>query len=158
MRSRIMIGLATVALVSGGLPGAAVVAAEPAPAQFRAYWVDAFGEGLYSRAEVEKLVAAPKAANMNAIVAQIGRRGDCLCNRASMPRTQAAIAPLPYDPLDTLIASQLTDGTGWFGFVDLAPGRYKIKLDGSEVHGHRVIVFTVAAGGLTTLQIRPNDR
>lgn len=102
MRSRIVVALATVGLVLGVLPGVAV-GAEPRPAQFRAYWVDAFGEGLFNRAEVEKLVAAVKAANMNAIVAQVGRRGDCFCNRAAMPRTQANIAPLPYDPLDTLI-------------------------------------------------------
>ncbi|MBA2253668.1 MAG: family 10 glycosylhydrolase [Chloroflexi bacterium] len=102
MRNRIVVTLATVALVLGALPGVAL-GVEPAPGQFRAYWVDAFGEGLYDRTEVEKLVAATKAANMNAIVAQVGRRGDCFCNRAVMPRTQAAIAPLPYDPLDTLI-------------------------------------------------------
>ncbi|HYO52391.1 hypothetical protein [Archangium sp.] len=52
-------------------------AQEPSPAQFRAYWVDAFGEGLYTPAQIDKLVAAAKATNMNAIVAQVGRRGDC---------------------------------------------------------------------------------
>jgi uncharacterized lipoprotein YddW (UPF0748 family) len=102
MRERIVVGLVTVLLVLGLLPSVAVGAESP-PAQFRAYWVDAFGEGLFNRAEVEKLVAATKAANLNAIVAQVGRRGDCFCNRALMPRTQANIAPLPYDPLDTLI-------------------------------------------------------
>lgn len=72
------------------------------PSEFRAYWVDAFGPGLYTEAEIEKLVADAKAANMNAIVAQIGRRGDCFCNRAAMPRTEANIAPYPFDPLRTL--------------------------------------------------------
>jgi uncharacterized lipoprotein YddW (UPF0748 family) len=89
------------------LPGSA--RAEGAP-QFRAYWVDAFGEGIYTRAEVEELVAAAVAGNFNALVVQVGRRGDCFCNRASMPRTQAAIAPLPYDPLDTLI--EVAHGAG----------------------------------------------
>jgi uncharacterized lipoprotein YddW (UPF0748 family) len=71
---------------------------------FRALWVDAFGEGIFNEAEVTKLVNAGKAMNINALVVQIGRRGDCFCNRASMPRTQAGITPRPYDPLDAIIA------------------------------------------------------
>ena len=102
MRRRMTMIVATVVLALGLMPQ--MVLAEDQPREeFRAYWVDAFGEGLFTPAEVEKLVASVKAANLNAIVAQVGRRGDCFCNRASMPRTQAAIAPLPYDPLDTLI-------------------------------------------------------
>ena len=72
--------------------------------ELRAYWVDAFGEGIFNDAEITKLVTATKAANLNALVVQVGRRGDCFCNKASMPRTQAGIAPRPYDPLDSLIA------------------------------------------------------
>lgn len=82
------------------------LAAEPAmaaKAEFRAFWVDAFGPGLYNETEIDKLVTDVKAANMNAVVAQIGRRGDCFCNLAAMPRTQAAISPAPFDPLQTLI-------------------------------------------------------
>lgn len=92
-----------------------VPAVEPAFAQttrseFRAYWVDAFGAGMFSEAEIDRLVAAAKAANMNAIVAQIGRRGDCFCNRAIMPRTQAFIAPMPFDPLQSLITKAHAEG------------------------------------------------
>lgn len=72
-------------------------------AQFRAYWVDSFGPGLYTEAEIDQLVADTKAANMNAIIAQVVRRGDCLCNRSNMPRTEAEIDPYPFDPLQTLI-------------------------------------------------------
>jgi len=78
--------------------------ARAATSEFRALWVDAFGEGIFNDAEVTKLVNAAKAANINALVVQVGRRGDCFCNRASMPRTQAGIAPRPYDPLDAIIA------------------------------------------------------
>jgi uncharacterized lipoprotein YddW (UPF0748 family) len=81
-----------------------------AQSEFRAYWVDAFGEGIFNEAEITKLVAQTKAANLNALVVQIGRRGDCFCNRAMMPRTQANIAPLPFDPLDSLIAKAHTEG------------------------------------------------
>lgn len=78
--------------------------------QFRAYWVDAFGPGLYSEAQIMKLVSDAKAANMNAIIAQIGRRGDCFCNRAIMPRTEALIAPSPFDPLQMLIDMAHAEG------------------------------------------------
>ena len=71
--------------------------------QFRAYWVDSFGPGLYTPAQVEQLVADVRAANMNAIIAQVTRRADCLCNRAVMPRTEAEIDPEPFDPLQTLL-------------------------------------------------------
>ena len=42
--------------------------------QFRAFWADAFGEGLGDQAEIDALVAATKAAHANAIVAQVVRR------------------------------------------------------------------------------------
>jgi uncharacterized lipoprotein YddW (UPF0748 family) len=84
--------------------------ARAAQSEFRAFWVDAFGEGIFNEAEITKLVAATKAANLNALVVQVGRRGDCFCNRAMMPRTQANIAPLPFDPLDSLIAKAHAEG------------------------------------------------
>jgi uncharacterized lipoprotein YddW (UPF0748 family) len=84
--------------------GFAPQTARASTSEFRAFWVDAFGEGIFDDAQVTKLVDAAKAANINALVVQIGRRGDCFCNRASMPRTQAGIAPAPYDPLDAIIA------------------------------------------------------
>ena len=72
--------------------------------QLRAYWVDAFGDGLFTAAQIDDIVAATKAAHLNAIVAQIVRRGDCFCNNALAPRTdQAGIDPAPFDPLQTLI-------------------------------------------------------
>ncbi|HEX4743841.1 MAG TPA: family 10 glycosylhydrolase [Candidatus Limnocylindria bacterium] len=98
---RLVLALVVALLVLPLVPGPAAVAA--GPAQFRAYWVDAFGEGIFTPAEVDKLVADSRAANINALVVQVGRRGDCFCNNASMPRTQAGIAPYPYDPLQTLI-------------------------------------------------------
>src|SRR6266581_8891495 len=72
--------------------------------QLRAYWVDAFGDGLFTPAQIDDVVAATKAARLNAIVAQVVRRGDCFCNRALAPRTdQAGVDPAPFDPLQTLI-------------------------------------------------------
>lgn len=80
-----------------------LASAQTEEAQFRAYWVDSFGPGLYTEAEIDRLIADTKAANMNAIVAQVTRRGDCLCNRAVMPRSEAEIDVYPFDPLQVLI-------------------------------------------------------
>ena len=61
-----------------------------ASGQLRAYWVDAFGDGLFTPAQIDDVVAATKAAHLNAIVAQVVRRGDCFCDRALAPRTDQA--------------------------------------------------------------------
>src|SRR3954468_15952458 len=72
--------------------------------QFRAYWVDAFGDGMYTPGQIDDVIAATKAINANAIVAQVVRRGDCFCNRAALARTeQAGVDAAPFDPLQTLI-------------------------------------------------------
>lgn len=71
--------------------------------QFRAYWADAFNEGIYNPEEVADLVSAAEAANHNAIVAQVVRRADCFCNAADPPRTGAPVEEEPYDPLEALI-------------------------------------------------------
>ena len=104
------LALAVVALTivaSLARPSAPATAANP---QFRAYWVDAFGPGLNDAGQIDAVVAATKAANMNAIVAQVVRRGDCWCNRAAVPRTDAGIAAFPFDPLDTLIQKAHAQG------------------------------------------------
>src|SRR5688572_17372815 len=105
MRRAFAFLFALAVLLQSGAPQA-----RAAQSEFRAYWVDAFGEGIFNEAEITKLVAQTKAANLNALVVQVGRRGDCFCNRASMPRTQANIAPPPFDPLDSLIAKAHTEG------------------------------------------------
>jgi uncharacterized lipoprotein YddW (UPF0748 family) len=108
--------------------------------QLRAYWVDAFGEGIYDAAQIDQLVASVKAANMNAIVAQVVRRGDCFCNRASVPRTEASIAPAPFDPLQTLIETAHAQGIevhAWVIATGLWQGTAKPKdpAHAFNVHG-----------------------
>jgi hypothetical protein len=56
------------------------------------------------------------------------------------------------------VAVRPTDGIGWFGFVDLAPGRYKVKVDGDAVHGRRVLNFDVRAGEVEILELTPHAR
>jgi len=83
----------------------------PPGGQFRAYWVDAFGDDLFDAPRIDTIVAATKAAHLNAIVVQAVRRGDCFCNRASVPRTdQAGVAAFPFDPLQTLIEKAHAQG------------------------------------------------
>ena len=71
--------------------------------QFRGYWVDAFNAGSYSADQVTALVADAVDLGANALVVQTGRRFDCFCNDALYPRTDAGIAPAPYDPLAEVI-------------------------------------------------------
>jgi uncharacterized lipoprotein YddW (UPF0748 family) len=106
MRQAIVILFLVATLVSLGSSRSAAAT----QSEFRAFWVDAFGEGIFNEAEINKLVAQTKAANFNALVVQVGRRGDCFCNKASMPRTQAAISPPPFDPLAKLIERAHAEG------------------------------------------------
>lgn len=75
---------------------------EPAE-EWRGLWVDAFNAGIYDADEVADLVTHATELGVNALVVQVGRRYDCFCNNALLPRTEAAIAPLPYDPLEEVI-------------------------------------------------------
>ena len=75
----------------------------PAPGQLRGIWVDAFGPGLRSPQEIDQLVTNAQSMKLNAIFAQIGRRGDCYCNNAAMPRTQDPAVPAGFDPLAYLL-------------------------------------------------------
>jgi uncharacterized lipoprotein YddW (UPF0748 family) len=80
------------------------------PEEFRAFWADAFNVGIYDQAQVDQLVSDATDANANALIVQIGRRFDCFCNDALYPRTDAAIAPAPYDPLAALLEAAHAEG------------------------------------------------
>jgi uncharacterized lipoprotein YddW (UPF0748 family) len=69
--------------------------------QLRAFWADAFGEGINDQSQIDALVAATKAAHANAIVAQVVRRGDCFCLRSGLPVNESIAAG--FDPLQALI-------------------------------------------------------
>ena len=83
---------------------------DAATPQLRALWVDAFGDGIYDAAQIDELVAYTKSANLNTIIAQVVRRGDCFCARSIAPRTDAPIAAAPFDPLQTLIEKAHAQG------------------------------------------------
>ncbi|GAA5512812.1 hypothetical protein Dcar01_01536 [Deinococcus carri] len=92
------------ALLAASLAGAQPVPIPAsAPLELRGLWVDAFGPGLKTPAEIDRLVSDARAMNVNVLFAQVGRRGDCYCNRAAMPRTDDPAVPEGFDPLAYLI-------------------------------------------------------
>ncbi len=68
--------------------------------QLRGLWVDAFGPGFKTPAQVDQLVQDAKAMRINALFMQVGRRGDCYCNRAAMPRSSDPDLLPNFDPLE----------------------------------------------------------
>ncbi|WP_231885344.1 glycoside hydrolase family 10 protein [Deinococcus radiodurans] len=70
----------------------------------RGLWVDAFGPGIKTPEEVSTLVDTARAMNVNTLYVQVGRRGDCYCNNAAMPRTDDPEVPAGFDPLADVIA------------------------------------------------------
>ncbi|PNY79757.1 family 10 glycosylhydrolase [Deinococcus koreensis] len=82
----------------------------PAPLELRGLWVDAFGPGLKTPAEIDTLVGEAKAMNVNVLFAQVGRRGDCYCTLAAMPRTDDPAVPAGFDPLADLITKAHAQG------------------------------------------------
>ena len=72
--------------------------------ELRGLWVDAFGPGFKTPEEVTRLVDDARAMNVNTLYVQAGRRGDCYCNLAAMPRTDDPAVPAGFDPLADVIA------------------------------------------------------
>lgn len=78
--------------------------------QLRGLWIDGFGPGIKTPDQISQLVSTAKNLNINVLFAQIGRRGDCYCNKAIMPRTEdPAVAP-QFDPLADLITKAHAEG------------------------------------------------
>lgn len=71
--------------------------------EFRAFWVDAFHDGIKTPEQVDKLVADARKANVNALIVQVRRRGDAYFNRALEPRTEDPALQPGFDALQYLI-------------------------------------------------------
>jgi len=85
------------------------------PAQeFRAFWVDAWGPGFKTAAEVTQLISDARAANCNALIVQVRRRGDAFYNNSPYePKTaDTSVSPPSFDPLADLIAKAHNTNTG----------------------------------------------
>jgi uncharacterized lipoprotein YddW (UPF0748 family) len=54
------------------------------------------------------------------------------------------------------VAGRVTDGSGWFGFVNLEPGTWKVEVDLPDgIAGKRQDVVKVSAGKITTAKVGP---
>jgi uncharacterized lipoprotein YddW (UPF0748 family) len=92
----------------------------------RGVWVDAFGEGLRSPAELDELVTWADQAGVDSLVVQVGRRGDAFANELPLPRADADLAPSPFDPLRELCDRAAAAGIAvhaWLGVTPVAQGR-----------------------------------
>ncbi|WP_407571204.1 glycoside hydrolase family 10 protein [Deinococcus altitudinis] len=72
------------------------------PSGLRGLWVDAFGPGLRTPAEVNQMVSDAASLGFNTLFVQAIRRGDCLCLLSSVPVAadlQKAGSPKTFDPL-----------------------------------------------------------
>ncbi|ACO44971.1 family 10 glycosylhydrolase [Deinococcus deserti] len=68
-------------------------------ADLRGLWVDAFGPGLKTRAQVRQTVDDAVRMGVNTLFVQAIRRGDCLCLKSSLPVVTDADLEKNFDPL-----------------------------------------------------------
>ncbi len=76
----------------------------------RGLWVDAYGPGFKTPAEVDALVRDAQAMNLNALFVQVVRRGDCYCLRSALPVADDPALTPGFDPLETLTDRAHTAG------------------------------------------------
>lgn len=76
---------------------------DPARAEMRAFWVDAFNPGIKSPQEIDQLVRDLQAAHANAVFAQVRKRGDAYFNLGLEPRAAELGKQPGFDPLAELI-------------------------------------------------------
>ncbi|GGI84756.1 glycoside hydrolase family 10 protein [Deinococcus wulumuqiensis] len=75
------------------------VPAGPPGSSLRGLWVDAFGPGLKTRAQVQQLVNDAAALGVNTLFVQAIRRGDCLCMKSGLPLITDKALEKNFDPL-----------------------------------------------------------
>ena len=103
--------------------GAQAASAQSAP-EYRAVWVETFNTPLGTRAEIDRVIASAEAGRINAIFAQVRRRGDSWYLDTLEPLTQVANVGEPdssggwtLDPLKYLIEQAHTRGIEVHAFV-----------------------------------------
>lgn len=80
--------------------------------EIRAFWVDAFGNGFKTSAQVTTLINDIRAANANAIFPEVRKRGDAYYNGSPYEPKPTDISPSSFDPLQDMItkAHDTTNG------------------------------------------------
>jgi uncharacterized lipoprotein YddW (UPF0748 family) len=93
-------------------------AAQPQRAEYRGFWVDTFNTPLGNHADVTAVVNSAKAANANAIFAQVRRRGDSFYLDSLEPTPDfTPFSPAGFDPLRDLIDTAHGEGLEVHAFV-----------------------------------------
>ena len=97
---------------------------QPDPAQaelgaVRGLWVDAFGPGLKTPAQVAQMVKDARALGVNTLFVQTIRRADCLCSRASVPRATDRDLTPGFDPLAEVLKLAHAQGIRVFAWVSV---------------------------------------
>ncbi len=87
--------------------------------QFRGMWVTAWGRGLKSPAEVDNLIRAAKTAHLNALLAQVRKRGDTYYTSAIEPKA-TDVTP-GFDPLAYLLEKAHANGIQVHAWVVVFP-------------------------------------
>src|SRR5438046_292444 len=73
------------------------------PPEYRAIWVDAFHAGIKSGAQVERLIADARRANLNTLIVQVRKTGAAYFNHSDEPRAKDIVGPADFDPLAYVI-------------------------------------------------------
>ncbi len=127
MRFRFLLALAVIAALAGLLPARA--------AEFRGLYVDAFHPGFKTHQEVTQMVTAAKAANVNALIVQVRKRGDAYYNSAIEPKASDISAD--YDPLADVITQAHAQGIevhAWLSLYEVALDSKWFKPAANSVH------------------------
>jgi len=88
---------------SSTAPVASVGESISTDAQFRALWVDSYREGFKTPAQVDRLLADARRANVNALLVQVRRSGGSLFLKSTEPRVEDPSLAAGFDPLAYLI-------------------------------------------------------
>ncbi|MBM7094848.1 family 10 glycosylhydrolase [Bacillus sp. H-16] len=137
-RSMGLIGLLVIFLI-GSLAPAAPMSAEASDQEdpfTRAFWVQAFEDGLKSPEQVDQLLADVEDANMNTIVAQVVRRHDAYFNSSYLPFTEDPNMTEGFDALQYLIDGAKDKGIDIHAWVVLGPMWHPIYGGAPEAEEH----------------------
>lgn len=114
MKSTFRLALSLFVLLSAILPAVGMT-------EFRGLYVDAFHPGIKNHEQVTEMVRAAKAANFNALIVQVRKRGDAYYNSTIEPKA-LDIAP-DYDPLADVIEQAHAVGMevhAWLSVYEIA--------------------------------------
>jgi uncharacterized lipoprotein YddW (UPF0748 family) len=109
---RIWIVVLSIGLLIGSSPASA-----QSVSQYRAFWVDTFNTTLNNHSDVVAIVNNARAANANAIFAQVRRRGDSWYLNSLEPPPDFTPIAAGFDPLQDLIAEAHASGIEVHAFV-----------------------------------------